>query len=105
MRAMVTPQFGGADLFEERDVERPRPGAGKVLVRVVAAGAHSRGRGGRRHPESPELEKAKKVEGAREGRKHRDKARVSSPLQPAHVSCSCACRKTGRCSQDSAKAR
>ena len=36
MRAMVTPQFGGADLFEERDVERPRPEAGEVLVRVVA---------------------------------------------------------------------
>ena len=32
MRAMVTPQFGGADLFEERDVDRPRPGAGEVLV-------------------------------------------------------------------------
>src|SRR5918992_311320 len=40
MRAMVTPQFGGADLFEERDVERPRPGAGEVLVRVVAAGTN-----------------------------------------------------------------
>src|ERR671921_2318022 len=37
---MVTPQFGGADLFEERDVERPRPGAGEVLVRVVAAGTN-----------------------------------------------------------------
>src|SRR5918999_2995199 len=37
---MVTPQFGGADLFEERDVESPRPGAGEVLVRVVAAGTN-----------------------------------------------------------------
>jgi NADPH2:quinone reductase len=37
---MVTPQFGGSDLFEERDVERPRPGAGEVLVRVVAAGTN-----------------------------------------------------------------
>src|SRR5829696_4214776 len=37
---MVTPQFGGADLFEERDVERPRPGAGEVLVRVLAAGTN-----------------------------------------------------------------
>src|ERR687889_520972 len=37
---MITPQFGGADLFEERDVERPRPGAGEVLVRVVAAGTN-----------------------------------------------------------------
>ncbi len=40
MRAMVTPQFGGADLFEERDVERPHPEAGEVLVRVVAAGTN-----------------------------------------------------------------
>src|ERR671917_2041450 len=37
---MVTPQFGGADLFEERDVERPHPEAGEVLVRVVAAGTN-----------------------------------------------------------------
>jgi NADPH:quinone reductase len=40
VRAMVTPQFGGTDLFEERDVERPRPGASEVLVRVVAAGTN-----------------------------------------------------------------
>ena len=40
MRAMVTPQFGGADLFEEQDVERPHPEAGEVLVRVVAAGTN-----------------------------------------------------------------
>ena len=40
MRAIVTPQFGGADLFEERDVDRPRPGASEVLVRVVAAGTN-----------------------------------------------------------------
>src|SRR5215216_4071032 len=38
---MVTPQFGGTDLFEERDVERPRPGVGEVLVRVVAAGTNT----------------------------------------------------------------
>jgi NADPH2:quinone reductase len=37
---MVTPRFGGADLFEERDVERPNPGPGEVLVRVVAAGTN-----------------------------------------------------------------
>ncbi|HEX5847907.1 MAG TPA: zinc-binding dehydrogenase [Rubrobacter sp.] len=37
---MVTPRFGGADLFEEQDVERPEPGAGEVLVRVVAAGTN-----------------------------------------------------------------
>ncbi|MDQ3913603.1 MAG: zinc-dependent alcohol dehydrogenase family protein [Actinomycetota bacterium] len=40
MRAMVTPQFGGPDLFEERDVERPQPGPGEVLVRVFAAGTN-----------------------------------------------------------------
>jgi len=37
---MVTPQFGGPDLFEERDVEKPQPGAGEVLIRVVAAGTN-----------------------------------------------------------------
>ena len=40
MRAMVTPQFGGPDLFEERDVERPQPEPGEVLVRVIAAGTN-----------------------------------------------------------------
>jgi NADPH:quinone reductase len=40
VRAMVTPQFGGRDLFEERDVEKPYPGPGEVLVRVVAAGTN-----------------------------------------------------------------
>ena len=40
MRAMVTPQFGGSDLFEERDIERPYPEAGEVLVRVIAAGTN-----------------------------------------------------------------
>jgi NADPH:quinone reductase len=40
VRAMVTPQFGGPDLFEERDVEKPYPGPGEVLVRVVAAGTN-----------------------------------------------------------------
>ena len=40
MRAMVTPEFGGPDLFEERDVERPDPGPGEVLVRVIASGTN-----------------------------------------------------------------
>jgi NADPH:quinone reductase len=40
VRAMVTPQFGGPDLFEERNVERPHPGPGEVQVRVVAAGTN-----------------------------------------------------------------
>jgi NADPH2:quinone reductase len=40
MRAMVMPRFGGPELFEERDVERPEPGPGEVLVRVVVAGTN-----------------------------------------------------------------
>jgi len=38
---MVMPRFGGPELFEEqRDVERPEPGPGEVLVRVVVAGTN-----------------------------------------------------------------
>src|ERR671917_386674 len=37
---MVTAQFGGADLFEQREVEKPYPGAAEVQVRVVAAGTN-----------------------------------------------------------------
>ena len=40
MRVMMTPKFGGPELFEEMDVERPVPGPGEVLVRVVAAGTN-----------------------------------------------------------------
>ena len=40
MRAMVMPQFGGPELFEERDAGRPEPGPGEVLVRVVVAGTN-----------------------------------------------------------------
>jgi NADPH2:quinone reductase len=40
MRAMVTPEFGGPDTFEERDVQRPEPGPGEVLVRVFASGTN-----------------------------------------------------------------
>ncbi|HKH77082.1 MAG TPA: zinc-binding dehydrogenase [Rubrobacteraceae bacterium] len=40
MRAMVMPKFGGPDLFEESDVERPEPGPGEVLVRAVAVGTN-----------------------------------------------------------------
>src|ERR671916_2884577 len=58
MRAMVTPQFGTPDLFEEREVETPRPGPGEVLVRVVASGtnpidAKFRAAGGSRGLEAP----------------------------------------------------
>ena len=40
MRAMVTPEFGGPNTFEERDVQRPEPGPGEVLVRVLASGTN-----------------------------------------------------------------
>ena len=58
MRAMVIPRFGGPHLFEERDVERPQPGPGEVLVRVIAAGtnpvdAKLRAGGGSRGLEAP----------------------------------------------------
>jgi NADPH2:quinone reductase len=36
VRAMIIPKFGGVDLFEERDVDKPEPGPGEVLVRVIA---------------------------------------------------------------------
>ena len=58
MRAMVTPRFRAPDLFEEQDVEMPRPGPGEVLVRVVAPGtnpidAKLRATGGSRALEAP----------------------------------------------------
>lgn len=31
MQGMLTPEFGGLELFEERDVERPEPGPGEIL--------------------------------------------------------------------------
>ena len=37
MRAMVLPRFGGSDLFEMHELERPEPSCGEVLVRVVAS--------------------------------------------------------------------
>src|SRR5919202_4820493 len=40
MRAMVIPRFGGPDVFELRDLPRPTPGPGEVLVRVVASGTN-----------------------------------------------------------------
>lgn len=40
MRAMVITRFGGPDVFELRDLERPKPGPGQVLVRVVASGTN-----------------------------------------------------------------
>ncbi|QCO17721.1 NADPH:quinone oxidoreductase (plasmid) [Azospirillum brasilense] len=40
MRAMVITRFGGPDVFERRDIERPEAGPGEVLVRVVASGTN-----------------------------------------------------------------
>jgi NADPH2:quinone reductase len=40
MRAMVLTRFGGPDCLELQEVERPRPGFGEVLVRVLAAGTN-----------------------------------------------------------------
>jgi NADPH2:quinone reductase len=40
MRAMVLPRFGGPELFEQRDVPKPSPGPGELLVRIVASGTN-----------------------------------------------------------------
>src|SRR5512135_3452700 len=36
MKAVVLEGFGGLDVLKVGEVERPRPGAGQVLVKVVA---------------------------------------------------------------------
>lgn len=41
MLAVVTTGNGGLDKLELREVRRPRPGAGEVLVRVLAAGVNA----------------------------------------------------------------
>ncbi|PVE23299.1 NADPH:quinone oxidoreductase [Microvirga sp. KLBC 81] len=40
MRAMVITQFGGPDVFKLQERERPAPGPGEVVVRVVASGTN-----------------------------------------------------------------
>jgi NADPH2:quinone reductase len=40
MRAVVLSRFGGPEVLEVRDVPRPEPGAGQLLVRVVASGTN-----------------------------------------------------------------
>ena len=37
MRAMILPEFGDPNLFEERDVEKPESGPDEVLVHVFAS--------------------------------------------------------------------
>jgi NADPH:quinone reductase len=40
MRAIVLTRFGGPETLELREVERPEPGPGELLVRVMAAGTN-----------------------------------------------------------------
>ncbi|HBY95502.1 MAG TPA: NADPH:quinone oxidoreductase, partial [Chloroflexi bacterium] len=40
MRAVVLPKFGGPELLEVREVERPAPGPDELLVRVMASGTN-----------------------------------------------------------------
>ena len=40
MRAMVIFRFGGPEVFEQQDLERPEARAGEVLVRVVCSGTN-----------------------------------------------------------------
>lgn len=40
MKAMVINRFGKPDVFELKDVEKPAPGPGEVLVRVMASGTN-----------------------------------------------------------------
>lgn len=40
MRAVVLPSFGSPEVLEIRDVPKPTPAAGQILVRVVASGTN-----------------------------------------------------------------
>jgi NADPH2:quinone reductase len=40
MRAIVLSRFGAPDVLELRDIPRPKPGPGELLVRVIAAGTN-----------------------------------------------------------------
>jgi NADPH2:quinone reductase len=40
MRAVVARRFGGPDVLELTEVERPKPRAGEVLVRIIASGTN-----------------------------------------------------------------
>ena len=41
MKAVVTAGNGGFEKLQCREVKRPRPGAGEVLLRVLAAGMNN----------------------------------------------------------------
>lgn len=45
MKAVRVHRFGGLEAMAYEDVSRPAPGAGQVLVRVMAAGADRGTRG------------------------------------------------------------
>lgn len=40
MKAMVLTEFGGPERLELRDVERPSPGVGELLIRIIASGTN-----------------------------------------------------------------
>jgi NADPH2:quinone reductase len=40
MRAIVIDRFGGPEVLEVKEIDRPEPGPGEVLVRVVCAGTN-----------------------------------------------------------------
>lgn len=40
MKAVVIERYGGPEVLEVREVDRPRPGVGQILVRVSAAGVN-----------------------------------------------------------------
>ncbi|NNC31691.1 zinc-dependent alcohol dehydrogenase family protein [Longimicrobium terrae] len=40
MRAMVIDQFGGPEVFQAREMDRPEAGPGELLVRVICAGTN-----------------------------------------------------------------
>lgn len=40
MRAIVVERFGGPEVLELKEIERPEPGPGELLVRVVCAGTN-----------------------------------------------------------------
>ena len=37
MKAIVQAGFGSAEVLERREIEKPKPGKGAILVRVAAA--------------------------------------------------------------------
>jgi len=40
MRAIVVERFGGPEVLELKEIERPEPGPGELLVRVICAGTN-----------------------------------------------------------------